>query len=58
MMLHVYLHLKSKRAKSIALLDSGAMETFISLDYTKYLQLPIKMLKEPRRLFNIDGTPN
>ena len=58
MMLCVFLHSKSKRAKTIALLDLGAMENFMSLDYTKYLHLPIKSLKEPRRLFNIDGTPN
>ncbi len=30
----------------------------MSLDYTKHLHLPIKTLKEPRRLFNVDGTPN
>jgi hypothetical protein len=30
----------------------------MSLDYTKYLHLPIKALKEPRKLFNIDRTPN
>jgi len=40
------------------LLNLGAMENFMSLDYTKHLHLPIKMLKEPRRLFNINGTPN
>jgi hypothetical protein len=40
------------------LLDSGAMENFMSLDYTKYLHLPIKTLREPRKLFNIDRTPN
>jgi hypothetical protein len=34
------------------------MENFMSLDYAKYLHLPIKTLKEPRRLFNVDGTPN
>ena len=58
MMLHVYLHSKLKRAETIALLDSGATENFMSLDYAKHLHLPIKMLKEPRRLFNVDGTPN
>ena len=58
MTLHVYLHLKSKRAKSITLLNSGATENFMSLDYAKYLHLPIKTLKEPRKLFNIDETPN
>ena len=30
----------------------------MSLDYAKYLHLPIKTLKEPRKLFNVDGTPN
>jgi hypothetical protein len=30
----------------------------MSLDYAKYLHLPIKTLKKPRRLFNVDGTPN
>ena len=58
MTLHVYLHSKSKRAKTIALLDSGATKNFMSLDYAKHLHLPIKTLKEPRKLFNIDGTPN
>jgi Reverse transcriptase (RNA-dependent DNA polymerase) len=53
-----FLHSKSKRAKAIALLDSGAMENFINLQYAKYLQLPIQCLKEPRKLYNVDGTPN
>ncbi len=50
------MHSKSKRANTIALLDSGATENFMNLEYAKYLQLPIKMLTEPRRLFNVDGT--
>ncbi len=58
MTLHVYLHSKLKRAKTIALLDLGATENFMSLDYAKHLHLPIKTLKEPRKLFNVDGTPN
>src|SRR5712671_6960064 len=58
MTLHVYLHSKSKRAETLALLDSGATENFMSLDYAKHLHLPIKTLQEPRRLFNVDGTPN
>jgi hypothetical protein len=58
MTLHVFLHSKSKRAETVALLNSGAMEIFMSLDYTKYLHLPIKTLREPRKLFNVDGTPN
>jgi hypothetical protein len=58
MMLRIFLHSKSKRAKAVALLNSGATENFMSLDYTKYLHLPIKTLKEPRKLFNVDRTPN
>ena len=58
MMLHVYLHSKSKRAETITLLDLGATKNFMSLDYAKHLHLPIKILKEPRRLFNVNGTPN
>jgi hypothetical protein len=50
--------MRSKRAEAIALLDSGAMENFMNLEYTKYLQLPIQHLKEPRKLFNVDGTLN
>ncbi len=58
MTLCVYLHSKSKRAETIALLNSGATENFMSLDYAKHLHLPIKTLQEPRKLFNVDGTPN
>ncbi len=58
MTLHVFMHSKSKRANTIALLDSGATENFISLQYVKYLHLLIKVLTEPRRLFNVDGTRN
>ena len=52
------MHSRLKRADAIALLDSGATENFMSLQYAKYLQLPIKVLLEPRRLFNVDGTRN
>jgi len=52
------MHSKSKRADTIALLDLGATENFMSLQYAKYLQLPIKVLPEPQRLFNVDGTRN
>jgi hypothetical protein len=53
-----FIHSKSKRAKAVALLDSGATENFMNLQYVKYLQLPIQCLKEPRKLYNVDGTPN
>jgi hypothetical protein len=58
MTLRVYLHSKSKRAETVALLNLGATENFMSLEYAKYLHLPIKTLKEPRWLLNVDGTPN
>jgi hypothetical protein len=53
-----FIYLKSKRAEAITLLDSGAMENFMNLQYAKYLQLPIRHLKEPQKLDNVDGTPN
>jgi hypothetical protein len=37
MTIHTFLHSRSKRAKAIALLDSGAMENFMNLEYAKYL---------------------
>ncbi len=58
MTLCIYMHSKSKRADTIALLDSEATKNFMSLQYAKYLQLPIKVLAEPWRLFNVDGTQN
>jgi hypothetical protein len=57
-MLCIYMHSQLKQAKTIALLDSGATENFMSLDYAKYLHLPIKTLAKPQQLFNVDGTPN
>jgi len=58
MTLHFFIHSKSKRAEAIALIDSGATENFMNLEYTKYLQLPIKRLEEPQSLFNVNGTTN
>jgi hypothetical protein len=52
-----FIHLKLKRAKTVALLDLGAMENFMNLQYAKYLQLPIQRLKELRKLYNVDGSP-
>jgi hypothetical protein len=58
MTLRTFLHTRSKRAETITLLDSGATENFMNLDYAKYLRVPIQRLEEPRKLFNVDGTPN
>ena len=37
MTIQFYVHLITKRAESIALLDSGAMDNFMSLAYAKWL---------------------
>ena len=42
----------------MALIDSGATENFMNLDYARWLKLPIKELKQHCPLFNIDGTEN
>jgi hypothetical protein len=58
MMLRVFVHSRSKRAETVALLDSGATENFINISYAQKLNLPIKRLTQEKRLFNVDGTPN
>ncbi len=58
MTVRVFIHSNSKRAETISLLDSGATENFLNLDYTKWLKLPIKKLPFPRKLFNVDGMEN
>jgi hypothetical protein len=58
MTLCIFVHLRSKRAETVALLDSGATENFINISYAQKLNLPIRRLTQERRLFNVDGTPN
>jgi hypothetical protein len=58
MTLRVFLHSRSKRAETIALLDSGATKNFINIYYTRRMGLPIQRLAQERRLFNVDGTLN
>jgi hypothetical protein len=58
MTIRFYVHSIAKRAKAIALVDSGATENFMNLTYTKWLKLPIKRMETPRKLFNVDGTEN
>jgi len=58
MTIQFYIHLITKRAKAIALLDSGATENFINLSYAKWLKLPIKQLPTPQTLLNVNGTEN
>ncbi len=58
MTVHIFIHSNAKRAETISLLDSGATKNFLSLDYAKWLSLPIKRLPFARKLFNVDGTEN
>ena len=58
MTVRFFIHSRSKRADSIALVDSGATENFMNLQYARHLQLPIQRLPEPHKLFNVDGTQN
>jgi len=58
MMLCVYMHTRSKKARTVTLLDSGATENFINISYARKLNLPIRRLTQKRRLFNVNGTPN
>jgi hypothetical protein len=53
-----FIHTKSKRAKALTLVDSGATENFMNLDYACYLHLPIQQLAQPQKLYNVDGTLN
>jgi hypothetical protein len=53
-----YTHSIVKRAKGVALVDSGATENFMNLQYAKWLKLPIKKLIYERNLFNVNGTEN
>jgi hypothetical protein len=58
MSIRVYIHTASKRAKTPALLDTGATENFINHQYATHLRLPVKRLQNPRKVYNVDGTPN
>ena len=58
MSLRLYLHTRNERAETSALLDSGATENFIHLDYARHKKLTVKQLITPRKIVNVDGTPN
>jgi hypothetical protein len=58
MTVRFFMHTKSKRAKALTLVDSGATENFMNLGYAQYLRLPIQRLASPRKLYNVDGTSN
>ena len=58
MSLRLYLHTWNERAETTALLDSGATENFIHLDYARKKRLTVKQLVTLRKIVNVDGTPN
>jgi predicted aspartyl protease len=52
------LRTRKKRADRKALLDSGATECFIHPRMVRQLGLKTKDLSKPRKVRNVDGTPN
>ena len=58
MQLCLFIHLSWKRAKTTVLLDTGATENFIGMQYAKELWLPIKCLQWPWLVYNMDSTRN
>jgi hypothetical protein len=58
MTVRFFIHSIAKRAEAIALVNSEATENFMNLTYAKWLQLPIKRISIPRKLFNVDGMEN
>ena len=58
MTLKVFVNTRRIRAETSALLDCGATENFVHFDYARRKQLPVKMLKTPRKIINVDGTTN
>jgi hypothetical protein len=53
-----YTHSIARRAKGVALVDSGATENFMNLQYAKWLRLPVKRLAFKWNLFNVDRMEN
>jgi hypothetical protein len=58
MTIQAFIHSINKRAEVVALVNSGATENFINLQYAKWLHLPIKQLPQARPIYNVDGTEN
>jgi hypothetical protein len=53
-----YIYSIAKRAETIALVDSRVTENFPNLSYAQWLQLSIKRLLQPQKLYNMDRTEN
>jgi hypothetical protein len=54
----VQLYIRFQRVKIDALLDSSATENFIHLRLVKKIKLKTQTLKKPRKVKNVDGSPN
>ena len=52
------MHTACKRAKAVALVDSGITKNFLNYSYTQWLGLLVKQLPSPHQLYNVDGTKN
>src|SRR6266851_2424222 len=52
------LYMRFWRVKVKALLDSGATENFIHPRMVKKMKLQTRLLKKPRQVKNVDGSPN
>jgi hypothetical protein len=58
MSIRCFIHSLNKRVETSALLDSGATENFIKDAYARRLNLPVRRLVNPRKIVNVDGSPN
>ena len=58
MTLKVFVNTRRIRAKISALLDCGATENFVHVNYTRRKHLPIKMLVKLQKIINVDGFAN
>jgi hypothetical protein len=56
--LNIEMVMTTTQKTKTALVDSGTTENFIDPWTTKWLQLPIQKLQQPRIIYNIDGTFN
>ena len=58
MRIPITLHTAQKKADDIAFLDCGATECFISQRFVDQHRLGVRLMENPRKLQNADGSPN
>jgi hypothetical protein len=54
----ITLHTAQKKVEHLTFLDCGAMECFISQCFVDKHKLGIRLMKNPQKLQNADGSPN